>query len=103
PGLMLGILDYGMRLAFIFAAPVVLVMFIAEAALAMVSRFAPQVQVFILAMPIKSGLSMFLLIFYISILFPEAASRHIQAQEFAARLFGVTQSLPPPSAPGDAP
>ena len=38
-------------------------MFLAEFALAMVSRFAPQIQVFILAMPIKSILAIFVLIF----------------------------------------
>ena len=32
-------------------------MFLAEFALAMISRFAPQIQVFILAMPIKSALA----------------------------------------------
>src|SRR5690606_27665376 len=85
PKLFLGILDHGMRLAFIFAAPLVLVMFIAEAALAMVSRFAPQVQVFILAMPIKSGLAMFILVLYVTLLFPDAAGRLDAAQSYASR------------------
>ncbi len=51
----------------LLAAPLVLVMFISEFALAMVSRFAPQIQVFILAMPIKSALVLFMLIFYFKV------------------------------------
>ncbi len=102
PRLMIGILDHGMRLAFVFAAPVVLIMFIAEAALAMVSRFAPQVQVFILAMPIKSGLAMVLLVMYIAILFPESARRHVEAEGFAARLFEFVNPLPALSPGGRA-
>ena len=90
PRLFLKILDHGMRFAFIIAAPVVLVMFMAEAALALVSRFAPQVQVFILAMPIKSGLAIFMLILYVTILFPDAARRLGEAQSHASQLFYMT-------------
>lgn len=68
PALIFEVLDVGMRLAFILAAPVVAIMFLAEFALALVSRFAPQVQVFILAMPIKSALAILILIFYIPLL-----------------------------------
>lgn len=101
PKLFLGILDHGMRLAFIFAAPLVLVMFIAEAALAMVSRFAPQVQVFILAMPIKSGLAMFILVLYVTLLFPDAAGRMDTAQSYASRLFLISEPSPDRSDPLD--
>ena len=69
PRTALAILDHGMRLALVLAAPVLVVMFLSEFALALVSRFAPQVQVFILAMPIKSGLAIFMLIFYFHTLF----------------------------------
>lgn len=68
PELILAVLDTGMRMAFILAAPIVAIMFLAEFALAMVSRFAPQVQVFILAMPIKSALAILVLIFYIPLM-----------------------------------
>ena len=73
PVLMLAILDKGMRIMFIIGAPIVAVMFVAEFALAIVSRFAPQLQVFILAMPIKSLLAIFMLIFYFSTLLPMAS------------------------------
>jgi type III secretion protein T len=76
PRLILGVLDLGMKLAFILAAPIIAIMFIAEFALAMVSRFAPQVQVFILAMPIKSALAMIVLLFYMPLMFSFAIDQH---------------------------
>src|SRR5690606_40982700 len=48
PQFILAVADNGMRILAIIAAPIVAVMFLAEAALALISRFAPQVQVFIL-------------------------------------------------------
>jgi type III secretion protein T len=101
PRLFFSILDGGMRLAFVLAAPIVLVMFVAEAALAFVGRFAPQVQVFILAMPIKSGLATFMLIFYVALLFPDVASRYDDAQRFAFRLFSIAS--PAGTDPGTRP
>ncbi len=77
PALVLGIFDNAMRTMFILAAPVVAVMFLAEFSLAMISRFAPQVQVFILAMPIKSALAIMMLLFYASIMF-KFADRRLQ-------------------------
>lgn len=58
-----------MRLAMLLAAPAVVAMFLAELGLALVSRFAPQLQVFFVAMPIKSGLAVLILILYASTLF----------------------------------
>ena len=69
PVFYLGILDRLMRMVVVLSAPLIVSMFLAEFALALVSRFAPQLQVFFLAMPIKSGLSVLLLIFYGPILF----------------------------------
>lgn len=63
----LALFDNAFELMFLLSAPLVLVMFISEFALAMVSRFAPQIQVFILAMPIKSALAIFMMIFYFKI------------------------------------
>lgn len=86
PAFMLRLLDLGMRLTVIYAAPVIAVMFLAEFALAMVSRFAPQIQVFILAMPIKSGVAVILLIFYIPIMmryaFDDAGQLELYMTEF---------------------
>ena len=56
-------------LALLLAAPVLIAMFISEVGLALISRFAPQLQVFILAMPIKSGLAMLMLGLYAALFF----------------------------------
>lgn len=88
----LEMLDIGMRAAFVYAAPLILIMFIAEAALALISRFAPQIQVFILAMPIKSGIALFILIMYVVVLFPEAGRRTRDALILSDRIFTLTGS-----------
>lgn len=72
PAAMLGMLDRLMYLALLLSAPVIFAMFIAEAGLAIVSRFAPQLQVFFLAMPVKSGLAMLVFALYTVILFDHA-------------------------------
>lgn len=58
-----------MLLALLLAAPVLVAMLMSELGLALVSRFAPQLQVFFLAMPIKSALALFVLVVYASTLF----------------------------------
>ncbi len=70
--LMLDQLSRFMRLVLLFAAPAVVAMFLAELGLALVSRFAPQLQVFFLAMPIKSALALLVLGLYMSPLFEYA-------------------------------
>lgn len=72
PAAMLGLLDKLLHLAVLLSAPVIFAMFIAEAGLAIVSRFAPQLQVFFLAMPVKSGLAMLVFALYAVILFDHA-------------------------------
>ncbi len=99
PKLILGVFDNSMRLMFVIAGPVVIVMFIAEFALAMVSRFAPQIQVFILAMPIKSLLAIFMLIFYFATLLPFTVKQDSQFAAYVDRLYsdlraGAAISLP---------
>lgn len=56
-------------IALLLAAPVLIVMFMAEIGLALISRFAPQLQVFFLAMPIKSAAGMLVLVLYAGLLF----------------------------------
>ncbi len=56
-------------LTLLFGAPVIVSMFLAELGLALVSRFVPQLQVFFLAMPIKSALAMMVLMMYAATLF----------------------------------
>ncbi len=57
-------LDLLMTMIVVLAAPVILAMFLAEFALALVSRFSPQLNVFFLAMPIKSAIAFFVLVVY---------------------------------------
>jgi type III secretion protein T len=70
--LLLDQLSRFMRLTLLFAAPAVVAMFLSEVGLALVSRFAPQLQVFFLAMPIKSALALLVLTLYMSTLFEYA-------------------------------
>jgi len=70
--LMLDQLSRFMRLVLLFAAPAIVAMFLAELGLALVSRFTPQLQVFFLAMPIKSALALLVLVLYMSTLFEYA-------------------------------
>jgi len=102
PALVLGVFDHAARFVVVIAAPIVAVMFLAEFALAMVSRFAPQIQVFVLAMPIKSLLAMFMLIFYFSSLLPYAAGQTSLVQGYIASLYALMQSASAP-APGALP
>lgn len=57
------------KLALLLSAPVIVAMFLAEMGLAIISRFVPQLQVFFLAMPIKSALALLILILYMATLF----------------------------------
>lgn len=58
----LGQFDQIITLAVWLASPVIISMFIAEFGIALISRSAPQLNVFILAMPIKSAVAMALLV-----------------------------------------
>lgn len=57
-------LSWMMENAFLVAAPFVLVALASDISLGLVNRFAPQLNVFILSMSIKSAICSFLLIFY---------------------------------------
>ncbi len=89
PELILAVMDNGMRLMFTLAAPIIILMFLAEFALAIISRFDPQIQVFVLAMPIKSGIAVILLTFYLSFLLPNAADHQVDIKHFTDQLMEV--------------
>jgi type III secretion protein T len=84
---MLGLLDNAMQLVFVIAAPILAVMFLAEFALALISRFSPQVQVFVLAMPIKSILAIFVLIFYIPTFIPFSERQFLTFENYIGQLY----------------
>lgn len=69
----LGQLSMFARTSLLLAAPVIVAMFLAELGLGLISRFAPQLQVFFLAMPVKSALALLVLVLYMSTLFEYAA------------------------------
>ena len=101
PQTMLSIFDNAMRLAVVLAGPIMAIMFLAEFSLAMISRFAPQIQVFVLAMPIKSALAIMVLIFYFWMLLPFAERQLVSSEGYIAKLyeiltFGAAIKYPPP-------
>ena len=61
----LHMLDGLMGLVITYSAPIVIAMFIAEFGLGLMNRFSPQLNVFFLAMPVKSGIASVLIIFYL--------------------------------------
>jgi type III secretion protein T len=63
-----GLFDRVLFLAVVCGAPVIIAMLMAEFALALITRFAPQLNVFFLAMPIKSGIAMLILVVYLGTL-----------------------------------
>lgn len=65
---MLGMLSTLVRTAILLACPVMIVMFLAEVGIALISRFVPQLQVFFIAMPIKSAIAFFVLVLYVGTL-----------------------------------
>ncbi|MGY0215957.1 type III secretion system export apparatus subunit SctT [Endozoicomonadaceae bacterium StTr2] len=58
--------DLLITIAMWLAAPVAISMFITEFGVALISRSAPQLNVFVLAMPIKSGVAAAVLVVYVS-------------------------------------
>lgn len=64
----LNMFDQIIEVLLCLAAPILIVLFLAEFGLGMVNRFAPQLNVFFLAMPIKSWLSMCFILMYMGII-----------------------------------
>ncbi|MEO1525616.1 MAG: type III secretion system export apparatus subunit SctT [Planctomycetota bacterium] len=68
PSFFLGVVDDLMATIVLFAAPVVITVFVSEFGLGLMNRFAPQMNVFSLSMPVKSLVAMTVLIFYLPFL-----------------------------------
>lgn len=69
--------DMFMSYTVILAAPVIVLCFLTDLGLGLINRFTPQLNVFFLAMPIKSGLAVFVIIVYFSILFSVLRDRSL--------------------------
>jgi len=57
-----------MRSAFLLASPILIAVFLTEFCLGLMNRFVPQMNVFFLSMPVKSGVASFLIILYLMVL-----------------------------------
>jgi type III secretion protein T len=66
----LKLLDVLMRSVILFVSPMVISMFFVEFGLAIINRFAQQLNVFVLAMPLKSITGLFVMYFYLPIMMP---------------------------------
>ncbi|HHX8270432.1 TPA: type III secretion system export apparatus subunit SctT [Vibrio diabolicus] len=80
-----------MWLGVLMSAPLVLAMFLAEFGLALISRFAPQLNVFFLAMPIKSAIASVLLIVYLGIMMDHFEVQFYGITRFAEQLNTIWQ------------
>ena len=86
--LMLEQLNKVVRLALLLGSPVIVAMFLAEVGLALISRFVPQLQVFFLAMPIKSAIAMLVLMIYVATLFEYGYAYVLELREVVPFLNG---------------
>lgn len=74
-------LDYLLLNALLICAPFILVALMCDLALGLINRFAPQLNVFILSMPIKSAVCALLIIFYLGPFLNHAQDLFVQLQE----------------------
>lgn len=65
----LGSVDHMFRAIVLYASPMMIIMFLSDFGLGLMNRFAQQLNVFTLSMPVKSALAVFVLILYMAILF----------------------------------
>ncbi|MET0598987.1 MAG: type III secretion system export apparatus subunit SctT [Mesorhizobium sp.] len=103
PTLVLNLVDYAFRYAIVLSGPLVAAMFLSEFALAIVSRFSPQVQVFVLAMPIKSAIAIFMLIFYFGVILSASDHELLHAETVLNRLYEMIGAEGPAALPPGAP
>jgi type III secretion protein T len=76
------------KLALLLASPAIVAMFLSEVGLALVSRFVPNLQVFFMAMPIKSALALLVLMVYMATLFEYATDLIAPMREIVPTLDG---------------
>ena len=79
-------LDYLFTVAVVLSGPVLLVMFLFEFSLALTNKFAQQLNVFILSMPIKSGVGFFMLAVYVPLLADYFDQKMFDLADFYAQI-----------------
>ncbi len=62
-------IGFMLLLAVVLSGPPIIAMFLSEFCFALINRFAPQLNVFVLSMPVKSAVGTFILIIYMHALF----------------------------------
>ena len=82
-------LDLLMYLTLFLAAPMLIAMFISELALGVIGRFVPQLQVFFLALPIKSAVAFFVLALYVGVVLRYVNGQFAQTIDLSTRLEGL--------------
>lgn len=71
-------LDDMFALSLLLSSPLLIALFLSELGLGLINRFAPQLNVFFLAMPIKSAVALIILLFYLPFLLVFIRSGFIQ-------------------------
>lgn len=89
PTLFLQVADQLMRLIVAWAAPVVLILFVAELGLGLLNRFVPQMNEFLLALPVKAGLASLLLLVYMGFFLSYAQHRFEEFRSLTKFLGGA--------------
>ncbi|WP_426441421.1 type III secretion system export apparatus subunit SctT [Bradyrhizobium genosp. P] len=82
----LGLADVVMRLTLLLAGPAIVAMLLSELGLALIGRFAPQLQVFYLAMPVKSIVGLLLLILSLTVVLSHADNHVLSPIAFVSRI-----------------
>ncbi len=81
PAFFLMQVDLVMRYVLLLAAPVVISSFLIDLAMGFINRFAPQLNVFFLAMPIKSGVASLVIVLYLATLFTFFEDRFLDIEQ----------------------
>lgn len=85
-GAVLGLADVVMRLTLLLAGPAIVAMFLSELGLALIGRFAPQLDVFYVAMPVKSVVGLLLLILSLAVVLANADKNLLSPIAFLSRI-----------------
>lgn len=91
PGFFLGQLDALMKLIVVLGSPMLITLFISEFGLGLINRFAPQLNVFSLAMPVKSLVAFIVLVFYLPYLVDFLVNESATSGELLEQLQTVIQ------------
>jgi type III secretion protein T len=87
--LVLAQMDNFMRLILVWSSPMLLAMLLVDVGFGLINRFAPQLNVFFLAMPVKSALSIFMLMFLLTLYKELVMGRRFDVPE----VFRLTRQL----------